>query len=218
MSSPDSEITDPELLELLKRKRSSHVRRLILARQIELVPGNRTMPACSECVAHDRECYYDAERATKCAGCIRHQRECDGSFSVLELRKVSEQKKIVEAKSRRKRREMLKLRRSLTEARRAVKEAQDRLMSAELEFAELENEDCVLQDSLEQLDGKIESMLRREMRALGVLNEQPADQEVALADPNLWSSLPLTEIVDWSDFPGFSGSGSGQGSPCLVGQ
>lgn len=41
-------------------------------------------------------------------------------------------------------------------------------------------------------------MIRREMQALGVLDEQPADSFGAFADPDLpWSEVPVTDAVDW---------------------
>lgn len=145
------------------------------------------MPACTECASHNRECYYDSKRSVKCAGCLEHQKECDGTFSLEEFRKVGETKKVLAAKSRRQRREIAKLRKALLEAQKALQEA--------------EEEDVKLQDSLEHWEEVTDRMLRREMRALGVLREQPEDQEIALADPleDSWAEAPFVEQIDWSE-------------------
>ena len=43
-------------------------------------------------------------------------------------------------------------------------------------------------------------MLKCEMQALGVFNSVDNEQEVALAEPDFaWSSVPVTELVDWED-------------------
>ncbi|KAK5175952.1 hypothetical protein LTR44_011482 [Exophiala sp. CCFEE 6388] len=103
--------------------------------------------------------------------------KCDGSFSLEEFRKVVDEKKAFEEKSRRKRKEIARLRRALADA---------------------ESEDSQLQDSLSRLEEVSSRMIRREMQALGVLDEQPVGSVGAFADPHLpWSEVPVTETVDW---------------------
>jgi hypothetical protein len=152
------------------------------------------MVACSECVNNGVVCYYDREQSVKCAECLRHQRNCDGTFSLEDFRKVGEQKKQLQSKSRLKRREIQRLRKVLLEAQSALNEA--------------EEQDSDLQESLAQLEQKSSDMLKREMQALGVFNSVGIEQEVALSDPGfVWSDVPHTETVDvdWDAIWGTSG-------------
>lgn len=184
---------DPELEFPKKRQKdpdeeTSHDRRLQLAAALS-VEENLIMPACSKCVEHGDVCYYDARQSTKCAKCIEKQRKCDGTFSLEEFRKVGEQKKAITSKVRQKRREIAKLRAAL---------------------AAIESESVELEDSLAHWEQVSDNMLRREMRAMGVLNEQPVEQEVAFADgvENLWADAPYVEQVDWSSIlPDFNSQG-----------
>jgi DNA repair exonuclease SbcCD ATPase subunit len=158
------------------------------------VEGNIAMVACSECVNNGVVCYYDREQSVKCAECLRHQRNCDGTFSLEDFRKVGEQKKQLQSKSRLKRREIQRLRKVLLEAQSALNEA--------------EEQDSDLQESLAQLEQKSSDMLKREMQALGVFNSVGIEQEVALSDPGfVWSDVPHTETVDvdWDAIWGTSG-------------
>lgn len=181
---------DPELLRLSRiRPITSTVRKKILCRQIELNPLNHAMVACSRCASKGWECYFDKERSSKCTNCTRSNVECSGSFSIFELRSVSQEKKRVEAKVREKRKQMLKLRRALLEAQRAL--------------AEVEEEEVELSDSVKVLDDKIDNMLKREMQALGVLAEMPEEAVVAAAEPeNVWAGFPVVQQVDLPEILG----------------
>lgn len=173
---PDSEF--PKKRQKNPDEASSHHRRLQLAAALS-TEENLTMPACSKCVENGDTCYYNARQSTKCAKCIEKQRKCDGTFSLEEYRKVGEQKKIITSQVRQKRREIAKLRAAL---------------------AQYESEEVDLETSLEHWEQISENMLKREMRALGVLNEQPVEQEVAFADgvEDVWVEAPFVEQVDWS--------------------
>jgi hypothetical protein len=179
-----------------KPKKGWNQRRKEIADSIS-VPENTAMVACSECVRHGVVCYYSREQSVKCAACLRHQRDCDGTFSVEEFRKVGEQKKLLQAKSRAKRREIQRLRKTLADAQVAL--------------ANAESSDADVQDDLARLDEMSNRMLRREMLALGALNPLETEQEVALAEPGFaWEGLPVTDSVDWAVVFGSSG---GTGSP-----
>ena len=42
------------------------------------------------------------------------------------------------------------------------------------------------------------TQLRREMQVLGVLDQVPASESVALAEPDfVWEGQPIAEVVDW---------------------
>ena len=157
---------------------TSHDRRLQRAAALS-IEENLTMPACAKCVEHGDTCYYDARQSTKCAKCLEKQRKCDGTFSLEEFRKVGEHKKVITSNVRQKRREIAKLRAAL---------------------AKVESESVDLESSLEHWEQVSENMLRREMRAMGVLNEQPAETEIAFSDSvgEIWAEAPFVEQVDFS--------------------
>ena len=163
-----------------------------LADGIESDPNNEAMVKCSECVRHNKPCYYDREQSVKCSECLRHQRKCDGTFSLEEYRKVGAEKRRVTEGVRRKHKEMARLRRVMVEARHA-------LLAAEGELAAVEEDNVKLEEDLSVLEDKSNKMLQRELLALGVLNSFEVSQEVAPADPAaVWGDLPVTEQVDWS--------------------
>jgi len=156
------------------------------------VRENLAMVACTECTKGKVLCYYDREQSIKCAECLRHQRDCDGTFSMEEFRKVGEQKKLLQAQCRDKRREMARLRKTLMEARLAM-------MAAETNLASVESEEVELSDSLASLEDISSRMLRREMLALGALNSLDTEQEVALSEPgHVWEGVPVTDSIDWA--------------------
>lgn len=185
------EETDPELLRLSRiRPITSTVRKKILCRQIELDPLNQAMVACSRCADKGLGCYFDKTRSSKCTNCTNSNVSCSGSFSVFELRSVSEEKKRIEAKAREKRKQMLKLRKAMMDARKALQEAEEAFSSVEIE-------EVALSDSVKVLDDKIDNMLKREMQALGVLAEMPEEAVVAAAEPeNVWAGFPVVQQLD----------------------
>ena len=88
-----------------------------------------------------------------------------------------DEKKVFQERSRRKRKEMARLRRAL---------------------AEVESEDNELQDSIARLEEISSNMVRREMRALGVLEDLPEGSAGAFADPDQpWAEVPFNETIDW---------------------
>ena len=140
------------------------------------------MVSCTQCINHGVVCYYDKAQSVKCAACLRHQRKCDGSFSVEELRRVSEQKKQLQSKVREKRHQLQKLRQALADA---------------------ENETNSLDESIVMLEDIANRMLRHKIMALGAFNNVVAmsgsEQEVALAEPDfVLDGLPYMEVPDLS--------------------
>jgi hypothetical protein len=76
-------------------------------------------PAIVSCsnYTHSSDVYYFAkERLKKCSYYLRKNINYDGSFSLEEFRKVVNEKKVFQEKSRRKRKEIVRLRRTLVEA------------------------------------------------------------------------------------------------------
>ena len=182
----------------LKKRKSSKPPKEDPARLQDLADGiesdrnNLAMVKCSECVKHNRLCFYDREQSVKCSECLRHQRKCDGTFSLEEYRKVGAEKRRVTEGVRRKHKEMLRLRRVMVEARQA-------LLAAESDLALVEEDNVKLEEDLSRLEDKSNKMLQREMLALGVLSDLDVEQEVAPADPSfVWEGMPVTEQVDWS--------------------
>jgi len=175
-------------------KQSSTQRRLNLALAIEL-EQSVAMVACSNCANSGELCYFSKELSTKCSCCLKKNVDCDGSFSLEEFRKVFEQKKRLRLKSRAKRREINRLREKRVLAYGALIEAQQAVLSLDQEISSFEESDEKFNEDLSKLEDKSRGMLRREMMALGVLEDQPEDEEVALADPNVW---PEPSDVDWS--------------------
>jgi len=171
-------VSKPKPGKSSKPRKSWNDRRVELADSLS-IPSNAVMVACSECVSRDVVCYFDRERSVKCAECLRRQCDCDGSFSLEEFRKVAEQKKQIQSKSRDKRREIARLRAVLAAA---------------------EAEDVELQDSVAKLDDVSDRMLRREMQALGVLNDS-LSFDVVLAEPSFpsWDGVPASDSIDWSE-------------------
>jgi len=169
-----------------------------LADSISSDENNKAMVACSECVNHNVTCYYDREQSVKCAECLRFRRKCDGTFAMEEFRKVGEQKRVLETQSLEKGRKLQELRRKLLDARRA-------LLEVESCFALAEEEDLKIRDELRLVREKSDKMLKREMQALGVFDELPADKEIALAEPVLsWGNSFPTETVDWNEVLNFN--------------
>jgi len=118
-------------------------------------------------------------------------RKCDGTFSLEELRKVGDQKKLEQKRRRQKLAEVAKLRKAMIDAQRAL--------------AEAEEEQHSIEETLAELDDRTERMLKREMQALGVLNSLPEQEEIALGDSSLsWLDHGfMVEQVNWEDV--FSG-------------
>ena len=164
---------DPQL-----SKRPSTQRRLDLADAIEYL-DQRAMVACSNCAQSGEICYFSGQRSKKCSCCLRKNADCDGSFSLDEFRRVVDERKAFEQRSRRKRKEMARLRRAL---------------------AEVESEDNELQDSIARLEVISSNMLRREMQALGVLEEQSEAGMGAFAEPEgPWSEVLFNQTIDWEE-------------------
>lgn len=111
----------------------------------------------------------------KCTNCTNSNVGCSGSFSVFELRSVLEEKKRVEVKARKKRKQILKLRKAMVNARRA-------LLKAKAAFSTVEIEEVELSNSVKVLNDKIDNMLKREIQALRVLAEMPKGAIVTLAE------------------------------------
>lgn len=176
---------------------SSTARRKALAAAIEL-EGILTMVACSNCVRSGDFCYFLKERSQKCSCCIRKNAECDGSFSLAELRRVGEQKKVLKSKSRAKRREISRLRQKRVLAYGALLEAQQELAKIDADIAKEEDDDIAFTDDLSRLEEKSSLMLRREMQALGALDEVSEGEEIALAEPEAWPPAdPAISSQEW---------------------
>lgn len=176
-----------------KPAKSWSERRIEIAAALESDRDNVAMVACSECVNNNVVCYYDREQSVKCAACLRHQRNCDGTFSLEEFRKVGVQKKELEARSLLVGQELHAKRQALLQARRA-------LLEAESCFALTEEEDLKIREELARVKDKSNNMLRREMKALGVLDRLPESQEIALADPDLnWSESQAQDFQSFFD-------------------
>jgi len=170
---------------------NSHERRFRLASLLS-TEDNVAMVACTNCVNRNVVCYYDREQSVKCAECLRRQCGCDGTFSVEEFRKVSDQKRLIKEQALHKQRELERARKRMIEAR-AI------LMKMETEFSLVESEKSSLDEETLRLEETASRMLRREMQALGVVNSLDNEREVALGDSDLaWSEMPMTEEVDWS--------------------
>ena len=154
---------------------SSTQRRKDLSIAVELI-GRVAMVACLNCARSGEPCFFAKEKSKKCSCCIRKNMECDGSFSLEELRSTVEQKKDFQERSRRKRKEIARLRRAL---------------------ADVESEDNNLQESIAKLEELSSNMVRHEMQALGVLDEQPSQDLGAFAEPAFpWQDIPFNQTVD----------------------
>ena len=153
--------------------------------------GVRAMVSCTHCINAGVECYYVREESVSCAECLMKHRKCDGTFSLEELRKVGDQKKLEQKRRRQKLAEVAKLRKAMIDAQRAL--------------AEAEEEQHSIEETLAELDDRTERMLKREMQALGVLNSLPEQEEIALGDSSLsWLDHGfMVEQVNWEDV--FSG-------------
>ena len=100
---------------VVKQRRSSKSLKFLKVRRSETVDyivffrKNLVMIACIECVNHDSACYYDRNHSIACSECIKNRRECDGTFSVEELRKWSEEKIRLRKEFLKKRQEIARL-------------------------------------------------------------------------------------------------------------
>ena len=180
---------------------------------IESDPNNEAMVACSECVKHNVACFYSRENSVKCTSCLKNRRTCDGTFSLEKFRRVGDQKRDLKLKSLSKRREIRSLRSkrvlahgALLEARENVARLEQELMSVDKELVAEEEADIKFNDDLEELEEKSKRMLQREMQALGVLEQLPAESEVAFAEPDtIWreadepqaGTVP-DDLIDWN--------------------
>lgn len=189
---------------------------------IEADSDNEAMVACSECVKHDDTCFYSRENSVKCTSCLKNRRKCDGTFSLQEFRRVGDQKKSLKLKSLSKRREIRGLRSkrvmahgALLEAQAEVARLERELMSVDKKLIVEEEADIKFNDDLEVLEDKSNKMLRREMLALGVLEQLPPDEEVAFAEPEvIWrENDPSGFPVDWGAVMNFVDDGNGQEVP-----
>lgn len=185
-------------------KPSSTRRRQLLIAILESEPKNLLpgMARCSQCVQHDAVCYHDSARATKCSECIRRGRKCDGTFSLVELKKIGDLQREAQKKSRLKRQQIAKLSSALLEQQSALAKLQSEGLKLQSEDARLRHEDVELQNQISLLDATRDRILKREMEALGVLREEAKDSEelVFSIDDNLdTTGFPLIESVDWSE-------------------
>ena len=154
----------------LRSNKNWNLRRIEIADAIS-TRENEAMVACTKCVENGDVCYYDREQSVKCAACLRHQRECDGTFALEEFRKVADEKKRIKQRSLLKQRELARL--------------------------EAESEDLELKESVARLDEISSRMLKREMQALGVLEQTPKGHEVAAGDPSfVWEGVPVGQSID----------------------
>lgn len=80
------------------------------------VPSNKTIVKCSHYIEHKVDYYYDSKRLNSYAECIQKQRSCDGTFSLLEFKRVGNLKRGIQKKSRDKRRKITLLRERLAQA------------------------------------------------------------------------------------------------------
>ena len=182
---------------------------------IEADSDNEAMVACSECVKHDDTCFYSRENSVKCTSCLKHRRKCDGTFSLQEFRRVGDQKKSLKLKSLAKRREIRNLRSKRVLAHGAPLEAQAEvarlereLMSVDKKLVAEEEADIKFNDDLESLEDKSNKMLKREMLALGVLEQLPPEEEIAFAEPGaIWQDGSLGESVEWGEVLNFEDNG-----------
>jgi hypothetical protein len=74
------------------------------------------MVSYSNCARSGNICYFVKERLKKCSCCLRKNIDYDGSFSLEEFRRMVDEKKSLVDKSRRKRKEITRLRRVLADA------------------------------------------------------------------------------------------------------
>ena len=77
-------------------------------------------------------------------------------------------------------------------------EQQKAYAAAVQELSNAEMDEVALDESLMHWEQVSENMLKREMRAMGVLNEQPVDSGIALGDSvdEIVSDAPYVEMVD----------------------
>jgi len=176
---------------------------------IEADSDNAAMVACSECVKHDDTCFYSRESSVKCTACLKNRRKCDGTFSLQEFRRVGDQKKSLKSKSLAKRREIRNLRSkrvlahgALLEAQATVARLERELLSVDQKLVAEEDADIKFNDDLEALEDRSDKMLRREMLALGVLEQLPPDEEVAFAEPEIWREGEAPPL-DWAEVLNF---------------
>jgi hypothetical protein len=130
-----------------------------------------------------------------------------------EFRKVGQQKKELQEKSRARRKEIRRIRQKRLLAHAALLEAQQDLARADAELVNEEEEDIKLNDSLAALEDKSRRMLQREMLALGVFDSVTAssgpDHEVALAEPEfVFDGQFGADPIDWEQaLEPFDGTG-----------
>lgn len=131
-----------------------------------------------------------------------------------EFRKAGDEKKRVEAETRKHRREVTRLRKiakerqaeatkEIARLRREAEEAVDRLRESEqqasAELLAAEEAELVSQEMAVHWDGVFGRMLQREMEALGVLRGRDVESEIAWGDSEeVWSDAPVTDQVDLS--------------------
>ena len=138
------------------------------------------MVACTPCAEAGAVCYYDREQSISCARCIEKRGtgvRCDGTFSLGEFRKIGEQKKLIKRQRQEKERQIAKLR---------------------AELASLESESVDLGDTLLHLKEVSDNMIRREMQALGVLDNTP-QESVAFDVNDITVDAPVLESIDWDN-------------------
>lgn len=165
-----------------RRKRSSVPTRSKSDRDKALAEGIRAIGVIAivsytQCIAASAEYYYNRDQSVSCTECIEKHRKCDGTFSLQELRKAAELKKVEHQKRRRKLQEIAKLRAALAAA---------------------ESEQVDIKESIAELDDRTARILNRKILALGVLDRLPKNREVALGDGDFsWlDTAPVVQQVN----------------------
>lgn len=155
------------------------------------------MVAYSHYIEKGLNYYFNKDRFSKCTNYIRSNVAYFSSFLIFELQSVSQEKQRIELKVREKRKQILKLHKAIVNARKALQEAQRVLAESEEAIVVVKSEEVELSDSVQALDNKIDIILKREMRALGVLAEMPKKAVVATAEPkDVWAGFPVVQQVN----------------------
>jgi hypothetical protein len=86
--------------------------------------------------------------------------------------------------------------------------AQAELAKVEESVVEVEQEESDIANEIAILEETSRKMLKREMDALGVVNDLDVGQEIALADPSIVGhGFPGVEQVDWDATLAWGGEG-----------
>ena len=155
-------------------------------------PGRIVMRPCNHCIRLEKECRVGND-SDRCLECVRAGRKCDLAFSVVEWKRVKEERD--------------RVLRELLEAHKRMQAVQEQMQAATAKATRL-------QTQFEFLEKKEQTMVEREYRNIAELEEEEKQSSEPTLDDLLFDvsseQIEVPPGFDWSDsFAGTVAEASG---------